>query len=53
MLERSALLLVFVLFFAFLAKDIAVPAVVLAGMAGLRWLGMADVFPRSMRGAGK
>ena len=53
MSEKATLLLVSVLFFAFLPKDIVVPACVLAAMAGLRWLGSADLFPGSIRGAGK
>ena len=51
MLERSGLLLVSVLFFAFLAKDITVPAAVLVAMAGLRWLVTADYTPQQTRGA--
>lgn len=53
MSERSVLLISSVLFFAFLAKDISVPAVVLMGLAGLRWLGMTDLGIRSMKGAVK
>lgn len=51
MLERSGLLLVSVLFFAFLAKDITVPAAVLAAMAGLRWLVTADFNGATAEGA--
>lgn len=51
MLERSGLLLVSVLFFAFLAKDITVPAAVLVAMAGLRWVVTADLGLGLTRGA--
>jgi hypothetical protein len=51
--ERSGLLFVSVLFFAFLAKDITVPALVLAGMAGLRWLGSGDIPFKFMKEAVK
>lgn len=44
---RMTLLLVSVLFFATLAKDITVPAAVLAAMALLRQLGLTDM--RMMR----
>lgn len=38
--ERNVLLITSALFFALLAKDIAVPAIVLTSLAGLRWLGL-------------
>lgn len=38
--ERNILLVTSALFFALLAKDITVPALVLSLLAGLRWLGV-------------
>lgn len=47
---RMILLTVSVLFFAFLAKDIAVPAAILPVLAALRWLGSADMRMMRMKG---
>ncbi len=47
---KAALLTVSVLFFAFLAKDIAVPATILPLLAGLRWLGTMDMRMIRMKG---
>lgn len=49
--ERTLLLILSVLFFAFLAKDIAVPAVVLSGLAMMRTLATNGFSPRFMKGA--
>nr|WP_316653618.1 hypothetical protein [uncultured Gellertiella sp.] len=50
MSERNVLLSVCVLFFAALAKDIAVPAAVLTALACLRWLVSRVPAPPAMKG---
>ncbi len=47
---RMTLLTVLVVFFAFLAKDIAVPAAIMPLLAGLRWLGSTDMRMMRMKG---
>lgn len=47
---RMTLLTLSVLFFAFLPKDIAVPAAVLPLLAGFRWLGVVDMRMIRMKG---
>ncbi|MBB4066720.1 hypothetical protein [Gellertiella hungarica] len=44
------LLILSVLFFAFLAKDIAVPAMILTLLAAMRSLGLADMRMLRMKG---